>query len=164
MKLKLFPTLALSILPALILFSAAPAFAQDAKPETKPNAAKPAPTVEGKAAEVVGRALQAMGGSAYLGVRAVVSHGYFTQFHDGMSGTPITFRDYTVFPDRERTEFKGAGVKSVQVNVGDTGWIFDGVKKQINDIGADQVADFHLSMRTSVDNILRGWWRAEGAG
>jgi len=168
MKPKSFAALALSLLSAVTLFSAASSAAQDSKPEAKakPDAAKPAaPTVDAKAASIIARALEAMGGSAYLGVRAVVSNGYFTQFHDGMPGTPIGFRDYTVFPDRERTEFKGSTVKSVQVNTGDTGWIFDGMKasKPINDLNAEQVADFHLSMRTSIDNILRGWWRTEGA-
>ncbi len=27
----------------------------------------------------------------------------------------------------------------------------------------EQVKDFELAMRTSTDNILRGWWRKEGA-
>lgn len=168
MKLKLFPTLALSLLSAVALLPAAKTAAQDAKPETKarPDAARPnAPNVDAKAAAIVARALEAMGGSAYLDVRSVVSHGYFTQFHDGLPGTPITFRDYTVFPDRERTEYKGSTVKSVEVYTGDTGWIFDGMKasKPINDASAEQVANFHLAMRTGVDNILRGWWRTQGA-
>jgi hypothetical protein len=104
-----------------------------------------------------------MGGGAYLGVKTVVSHGYFSQMSAAMRGLPVAFHDYMVFPDRERTEFKGEQTRSVQVNTGDTGWIYDARAKKITDIKPDQVEDFKLAMRTSIDNILRGWWRADGA-
>ena len=133
----------------------------------KPSAAKaegqPAPKTDEKAAAVVERAVEVMGGRAYLDVRAVVSHGYFTLLNEKTGGLPVAFRDYTVFPDRERTEFKGAGVKSVQVNTGETGWVYDAQAKKITDAKPDQVEDFRTAMRTSIDNILRGWWRSEGA-
>ena len=125
----------------------------------KPQAAK----VDEKAQAVVARAVEALGGAAYLGVRSVVSQGYYTQFRDGVGGIPSTFRDYLVFPDRERTEFKGQGGRSVEVNTGGTGWVFDGRKKQITDMTPERVDDFRTAMRTSVVNVLRGWWRAEGA-
>jgi hypothetical protein len=150
-------------LAALSLFAPAAARAQDgAKPKAdapKPQAAK----VDEKAAAVVARAVEALGGSAYLGVRTVISQGYFTQFRDGVGGIPSSFRDYMAHPDRERTEFKGAGVRLVQVNTGETGWLFEGKKKQLTDVTPEQAADFRTAMRTSVDNLLRGWWRSAGA-
>ena len=42
---------------------------------------------------------------------------------------PSRFLDYIVYPDRERTEFSGAGIKSIQTNVGETGWLYDGMVK-----------------------------------
>ena len=149
-------------LAALSLFAPPPARTQDgAKP--KADAPKAAAKVDEKAQAVVARAVESLGGAAYLGVRTVVSQGYFTQFRDGVGGLPASFRDYMVYPDRERTEFKGAGVKLIQVNTGETGWVFEGRAKKLTDVTPDQAADFRTAMRTSVDNLLRGWWRAEGA-
>jgi hypothetical protein len=155
-------------LAALSLFTPPATRAQDgAKPAAgtrKPDAPKPQPAkVDEKAQAVLARAVEALGGAAYLGVRTVVSQGYYTQFREGVGGIPSTFRDYMVFPDRERTEFKGVGGRSVQVNTGDTGWLFDARKKALTEVTPEQAADFRTVMRTSVDNVLRGWWRAEGA-
>jgi hypothetical protein len=156
--------LAPASLAALLLVTAAPAgVAQDGgKPKAEAPKAQSAKADE-KALAVVARAVEALGGSAYLGVRSVISQGYFTQFREGVGGIPVSFRDYMVHPDRERTEFKGAGVRMVQVNTGQTGWLFEANAKKLSDVTPEQAADFRTAMRTSVDNLLRGWWRAEGA-
>jgi hypothetical protein len=152
---------------ALLLFVSPASRAQKDGGEAKPqadDAKKPAAVkVDEKALAVVTRAVAALGGPAYLGVRSVTSKGYFTEFREGQSGIPINFRDYLVFPDRERTEFKGAGVQFMQINTGDTGWVFDARKKLLADVTPEQVDNFRTAMRTSVDNLPRGWWRAEGA-
>jgi hypothetical protein len=164
----LFPALAPAFIAALVTFAAP----QDSKQKTNTPAAnastqqasdKQTAKVDEKALAIIDRAVRAMGGSAYLGVKTVVSHGYFSQMSAAMRGLPVAFHDYTVFPDRERTEFKGDQTRSVQVNTGDTGWIYDARAKKITDIKPDQAEDFKLAMRTSIDNILRGWWRADGA-
>ena len=146
---------------ALLLFAPAASRAQRDGGDAKPQAA--VAKADEKALAIVARAVEALGGQAYLGVRSVTSKGYFTQFRDGQSGIPVTFRDYLVFPDRERTEFKGGGTNFLQVNTGDTGWVFDGKKKLITDVTPDQVENFRTAMRTSIDNLPRGWWRAAGA-
>jgi hypothetical protein len=131
----------------------------------KPSAVGPtnSSSTDEKAEQIVRRAIEAMGGSSYLNARSIIGRGLFTQFKDGVSGLPTTFVDYLVYPDKERTEFKGGGVRVVQANVGKTGWVFDGATKSINDISAAQVADFQLAIRTNVDSLLRGAWRQEGA-
>ena len=156
---------------ALCLSIAAPtAFAQagasqSAKPRQsghREGRAEQAATDE-RAEAVLRRAVDALGGGSYLGVRSMISRGYFTPFTEGVGGLPVTFLDYLVFPDRERTEFKGRGVMSIQSNTGETGWLFDGKTRKISDATPEQVRDFRTSMRTSLDNVLRGWWRTEGA-
>ncbi|MBV8858302.1 MAG: hypothetical protein JOZ02_15325 [Acidobacteria bacterium] len=143
---------------ALLLFTPLAARAQKDGGEAKPKAdAK----VDEKALAVVTRAVEVMGGPSFLGVRTVVSKGYFTEFRDGVSGIPDTFRDYLVLPDRDRTEFKGSHF--IQTFAGDTGWAFDGKKRMLNDLTPEQLAGIRTTIRTSIDNILRGWWRAEGA-
>lgn len=118
---------------------------------------------DAKAEEVLRRALEAIGGSAYLGARTVVSRGYFTPFKDGVGGLPVKFFDYVAFPERSRTEFSGQGVRSVQVHEGDGGWAFDGMVRKILDLKPEQVRAFRTAQRTSLDNLLRGWWREAGA-
>jgi hypothetical protein len=163
MRKTLFLVLAPACFAALTLLAVPHAGAQDgAKPKTEAPKA-PAGKVDEKADAIVKRAVDLLGGAAYLGVRSAVSQGYFTQFREGQQGLPVTFRDYMVYPDRERTEFKGAGVRTVQVNTGATGWLFEGKAKKLSDVTPEQAEDFRTTMRTSVDNLLRGWWRTEGA-
>ena len=147
------------LVAALLLFGSPASRAQKDGGDAKPEAAA---KVDEKAQAVVARAVEAMGGPAFLGVRTVVSKGYYTEFREGVSGIPDTFRDYLVLPDRDRTEFKGS--RYIQAFAGDTGWAFDGRKKALNDLTPEQMADIRTTIRTSIDNILRGWWRAEGAG
>lgn len=116
-----------------------------------------------KAEQIVERAVKALGGDAYLNVRSLTARGYFTQFKEGASGLPLSFVDYIIYPDRERTEFKGGGVKAIQTNTGDTGWLYDGQAKTLQDMSREQVEDFHFAMRTNIDYLLRGYWRKDGA-
>ncbi len=163
MRSTLSHNLTRACLCALALFTlSAAAPAQEAG---APGAPKPAPKLDEKAEEVLRRAVEAMGGRAYLDVRTVVSRGYYTPFKDGVATLPIRFEAYLVFPDRERTEFSGAGLRSIQTHTGETGWVADLKAKPVKlaDINPEQAADFRTTMRVSLDNILRGWWRAEGA-
>ncbi|HJQ34489.1 MAG TPA: hypothetical protein VJ866_20080 [Pyrinomonadaceae bacterium] len=160
MRKTLFLALALA---AFTLLTVPPAGAQDGtKPKTDAPKTSPA-KVDEKAEAVVKRGVEVLGGAAYMDVRTAVSQGYFTQFREGQQGLPVSFRDYVVYPDRERTEFKGAGVRTVQVNTGQSGWLFEAKAKKLTDVTPEQAEDFRTTMRTSVDNLLRGWWRSEGA-
>src|SRR4029077_14650206 len=62
-----------------------------------------------------------------------------------------------------RTEFIGGGQRLIQTNDRDKGWIFDAAAMTLKDQNTTQLEDFRLAMRTSVENLLRGWWRAQGA-
>jgi len=118
---------------------------------------------EEKAEQIIKRAIEAMGGENYLKVQNTIGRGYFTQYKEGVSGLPLTFVDYIVYPDRERTEFKGTGVKVIQTNTGSTGWLYDGQAKTIQEMTSEQVEDFRFAIRTNIDYLLRGYWRKEGA-
>ncbi len=127
------------------------------------EAPKPSASTDAKAEEIIAKALAAVGGSNYLNVKTVVGRGFYTAFLDGISQVPTRFLDYIVYPTRERTEFTGSGIKTIQTNDGDTGWLYDGGPKVISDMQAPQIESFKQSMRTSVENLLRGWWKNEGA-
>ena len=122
-----------------------------------------AKTSDAKAEQIVQKAIQAIGGDAYLNVRTVIGRGFYTDYHDGVSGVPLRFVDYIAYPDRERTEFTGNGNRVIQTNYQNEGWMFDAAGKSLKDQTAKQVEDFRNAMRTSMENLLRGWWRKEGA-
>lgn len=167
MRTRLYLNLACALVAALLLtLSAAAARAQDAgsaKTDTAAAASSAKPPEDEKALAVIARAVEVMGGRAYADVKSITSSGYYTPFQGGVGVLPIKFQDYTVFPNRERTEFSGAGNKSVQVNAGEGGWVADLKAKKINDITSQAADDFRLLLRTSLDSVLRGWWRTEGA-
>ena len=149
-----------TILLILVFFSFCalpPAYAQE-EPSKNVGA-----TQDPKAEAIVRRAVEVLGGSNYLNVKTVIGRGFYTTFHDGVSQLPSRFLDYIAYPDKERTEFTGGGIKAIQTNVGNTGWIYDGTTKTIGDMKEQQIADFKRSMRTTLENLLQGWWRKEGA-
>ncbi|HYP00822.1 MAG TPA: hypothetical protein VER76_11575, partial [Pyrinomonadaceae bacterium] len=43
------------------------------------------------------------------------------------------------------------------------GWLYESSTQSLVDMKPEQLEDFRLAMRTSTDNLLRGWWRKEGA-
>ena len=137
--------------------------ASNAAPTATPAAKEASAIADDKAAQVIARAVEALGGASFLGVRSITSRGFYTPYEQGVAQVPVTFVNYLVFPDRERTEFKGSGVRSIQTYAGETGWIFDGMVKKIKDLTPEQVEDFRFATRTSLDNLLRGWWREKGA-
>ena len=121
------------------------------------------PSGEAKAEAIIKSAIAAVGGDSYLNVHSVVGRGFFTTYQDGASLVPTRFLDYIVFPDKERTEFTTQGVRVINTNNGATGWLYDGATKSLSDLKAAQIEEFKRAMRTSVENVLRGWWRKEGA-
>src|SRR5829696_7994390 len=103
-------------------------------------------SVDEKSQQIIDRAIETLGGQKYLDVQTVIGKGFYTTFKDGISQIPARFLDYIAYPDRERTEFMGAGIRTIQTNVGDTGWVFDGAVKKISDQTPTQVEDFKHAM------------------
>ena len=122
----------------------------------------PSVSVDEKSLQIIDRAITTLGGPKYLGVQTAIGKGFFTSFKDGMSQLPARFLDYTQYPDRERTEFVGGGIRTIQTNTGDTGWLFDGGPKKISDQTPAQVEEFKRTIRTSLEYLLRGYWKKEG--
>jgi hypothetical protein len=151
MRTSLFSKLTASI------FLIIAAFASAAQTPTPPT------SNDEKATNIVQKALQAMGGDRYLNVKTVIGRGFFTDFKDGVSGIPLRFVDYIVYPDKERTEFIGGGQRLIQTNDRDKGWIYDGAALTLKNQTADQLEDFRLATRTGIESLLRGIWRTHNA-
>src|SRR6185295_14092935 len=144
------------LLPLFLAAGVLPITGQTSVPAQPPQA-------DEKAAAIVARGIEVLGGNSYLNVKTVVGRGFFTSFKDGISQIPARFLDYISYPDRERTEFVGDGIRVIQTNSGETGWLFDGATKTLSDMKAEQIEDFKRSMRTSLENLLHGWWKKDNA-
>ena len=110
---------------------------------------------------IIKKASDSIGGERYLKVTTQVGRGRFSLLKDGIVASSQTFIDVIVFPDKERTEFKGRGTKFVQTNVGSNGWVFDGDQELIKVQNETQVENFQRGMRVSLDTLLRGTWRGK---
>lgn len=115
-----------------------------------------------RAEAILQKAVENLGGDRYLKVTSQVSRGRYSIMKEGTVVSFQSFIDVIAFPDKERTDFKSSGIKSVQANVGDSGWTFDGDAELIKVQGAPQIENFKLGIRTSLDNLLRGQWRKDG--
>jgi len=91
-----------------------------------------------------------------------IGRGKYSVIRDGAVVSFQSFIDVIVFPDKERTEFTGDGIRTIQTNVGDTGWLFDGAVKKISDQSPAQVEDFKRAMKTGLEYLLRGNWKKDG--
>ena len=162
-RLILAISLSSSLVAICLLSASAQTPAASPTPPAAPSTAAIAPgTADEKSQVIIKHAIEVLGGQAYLNVQSVVGKGFYTAFNDGVSQLPAKFLDYIVYPDRERTEFTSLGIKTIQANDGNSGWVFDGSVKTIKDQSQTQVDDFKRSMRTSLENLLRGWWQKDG--
>lgn len=141
------------------------AFAQESKSLKITESQKqnlPQTKTDEKAEAVLKKAVQTLGGEKYLQVKSIVGRGKFSQLRDNAVISYQSFVDVIVYPDKERTEFKQSGVKTVQVNTGETGWISDGSAETINVQNKEQIEGYKRGIRVSLDNLLRGYWRGKG--
>jgi hypothetical protein len=143
-----------SLAAILGLFLCAFAFSQPLK-----EAEYKSSPVNEKAGAVIKKAVEKLGGEKYLQVKSQIGRGRYSVLRDNTIISFQTFLDVIVFPDKERTEFKGAGAKNVQTNVGKTGWVLDGEAEIIKDQTKAQIENFEQSINSSLDNLLRGGWQ-----
>lgn len=114
-----------------------------------------------KAEVVLKKAVAALGGEKYLQVKSIVGRGRFSLLRDNAIISYQSFVDVIVYPDKERTDFKQGGARTVQTNAGETGWVFDGSAETINAQSKEQIAGYQRQLRVSLDNLLRGAWRGK---
>lgn len=120
------------------------------------------PSKKTQAEAVIQKAIQNLGGEKYLNVKSQIGRGKFSIIKDNTVISFQTFTDVIVYPDKERTDFKGGGSRTVQTNVGNTGWVFDGEQELVKVQDEKQIENFKRGIRTSLDYLLRGHWRGDG--
>ena len=112
-----------------------------------------------KAEAVLQKAIGKLGGDVYLNVKTQIGRGKFSILREGRLASFQTFVDVIVYFDKERTEFKGGGAKSIQTNYGDGGWIYDSSAELVKEQSEEQIGNFKQSIRSSLDYLLRGGWK-----
>jgi hypothetical protein len=114
-----------------------------------------------RAQAIVSKAVRVLGGDRYLQIKSQVGRGKYSVIQNNAVVSFQSFIDAIVFPDKERTEFKGGGSKTVQTNTGVTGWIYDGDQELIKTQNPSQIEGFTRGIRVSLDNLLRGYWKGQ---
>lgn len=114
--------------------------------------------------ELIKQAVQARGGERFLSFTNIMSTGMYTPFNKGLSQIPIQFIDWIVYPDKERTEF-GKGKKKnrrIQVNVGKTGWVYDGDAETLKDQSDKQIQEHLEGLEFDIERLLRAVAKGDG--
>src|SRR5689334_21679754 len=96
------------------------------------------PNGSGQAEVVLQKAVKNLGGDKYLAVKSQVGRGKFSIFKDNVLMSFQNFVDVIVFPEKERTEFRGGKSRTVQVNVANTGWVYDGEVEKVKEQDEEQ--------------------------
>lgn len=144
------------LLVSLIAMFSVSALAQRADPKDPKN-------VE-LGAQLIKQVIETRGGAKYLGITTLLASGQFTPFDQGVSTTPTPFTYWQIPFDKERVDF-GKGKKKnrrIQVNVGQTGWVYDGDAETLKDQSEQQIKTHVEDGMFDIDRILRGGWKAEG--
>ena len=144
----------------LIFVQVGPAFSQDSASTIR--AQSKSTSADERAEAIVAKAVQVLGGDKYLNVKTQIGRGKFSVISGGAVAAFQSFVDVIVFPDKERTEFRSSGSKTVQTNTGGNGWVYDGDQDLIKVQTEKQIDNFRQGLRTSLDNLLRGYWKGQG--
>ncbi len=115
-----------------------------------------------KAEAIIKKAVQNLGDDRYLQIKSQVGRGKFSNIREGTVISFQSFTDVIVFPDKERTDFRGGGARTIQANSGSTGWLYDDSLDVIKVQNESQIANFKQGIRTSLDNLLHGYWKGDG--
>ncbi len=114
-----------------------------------------------KAKAIIAKSAAKLGGKEYLSVKTSIGEGKFSQLKDGVNVSFQSFIDIIVFPDFERTDLTEGGSKTVQVNTGETGWIYEEYFESLRDQDEKGITGFRNSMRSNYDYLLRKDWSRE---
>ena len=106
-----------------------------------------------KAKQLLQEAIQALGGNAYLNERDVTCTGRVSQFgHSGELSGYEKFIDYSLLPDKDRTENLPKR-NLIDVSNDDHGWTLD--RGGITDTPEDVIAQNRDNLKQDLDYVLR---------
>jgi hypothetical protein len=121
-------------------------------PAQQPAAAPPAQHIDPQARQLLDRAIQAMGGQAFLNAKSLTTRGRVFFFADGNTAGVQPFESWFEYPDKRRFSY-GKSKPVILINSEGKGWELDqyGLIVQPD----DQIKNWNLSNRYSLENVLR---------
>ena len=106
-----------------------------------------------KAKQLLEQLTDALGGAGYLEVRESDCEGRLSRFgHNGELTGFTNFKDYWLYPDKNRTDYSKKGV-IINLYNGDRGWTLD--RGGVSELPATSVADFQELAKKDINNLLR---------
>ena len=106
-----------------------------------------------KAKQILQQLTDALGGAGYLEVRESDCEGRLSRFgHNGELTGFTNFKDYWLYPDKNRTDYSKKGV-IINLYNGDRGWTLD--RGGVSELPATSVADFQELAKKDINNLLR---------
>ncbi|GAB4240182.1 MAG: hypothetical protein Kow00109_15210 [Acidobacteriota bacterium] len=135
--------ISLSILAGLAAFVAA----QEAGREPAADPAR----------QVIQRAVEAMGGDAYLNMDRTYSRGRYFTFRRGRKGF-ARYQDWTMYRPAVKWRFqlgegKRSSIRIIDLEAG-KGWLLEG-KSSIEELPAEEIEDFARGVKQDLDVLLR---------
>jgi hypothetical protein len=125
-------------------------------PSTLPAQQPAAPQLSGhidpQARQMLDRAIQAMGGRAFLNAKSLTSKGRVFFFQNGATAGMEPYQSYVLYPDKRRFSY-GKTKPVILINNGAQGWELDryGLIAQPD----QQLQGWIISNRYSLENLLR---------
>jgi len=143
----------------LVLVKGLAAEAMPAESEQAPGTLLPDQSTA-KAKDLIQRAIQALGGQAYLSVKDITRSGRFAQFgHTGDLTGYVQFYDYVKLPDKNRTEyFEKRNI--ISVYNGEQGWELD--RGGVVEASTESLKRFQEGLKKDVDTLFRSRLNEEG--
>jgi hypothetical protein len=116
------------------------------------NPSGPASQIDPQAQELLDRAVQALGGQAFLRAKSLTTRGRIFAIADGVTTGFAPFESTVEYPEKRRFAY-GKGKPVILVNNGERGWQLDryGMIRQ----PPEQVRRWRLANRYSLENLLR---------
>lgn len=136
----------------LLAVVAVAALAISVRVPAKPAAPQALPQIDPQARRMLDRAIQALGGQAFLNAKSISSKGRVFFFEDGNTAGMEPFESWVQYPDKRRFSY-GKTKPVVLINNGEQGWEIDryGLIPQPE----AQLKGWNLSNRYSIENLLR---------
>lgn len=106
-----------------------------------------------KAKQLIQQTIQALGGQAYLDVHDETCEGRVAFFghHNAVNEYQLV-HDYTLLPDKERTEYSVKG-NIIDLYNGNQGWTLD--RGGVSAMPASSIADFQGGLKRDINQLLR---------
>ncbi|MGA3325625.1 MAG: hypothetical protein ABSF45_14225 [Terriglobia bacterium] len=118
----------------------------------QPSAPQLPGRIEPQARQMLDRAIQALGGQAFLNAKSLTTKGRVFFFQDGATAGLEPFESYMLYPDKRRFSY-GKTKPVVQIFNGDKAWELD--RMGLMALSDREVQSWIRSNRYSVENLFR---------